>query len=141
MRIREYFTSVKQQLEEYNDFLQSRLTEANGEVSNREQEIASLRREGTDQTARIDQLTRERDEIRTAAARLDNQLTQLRAKYDSADIIEFKFPKVDQAAQQSLSHQQKAFETLWLTDTMTSQPGISFRGTCRCRDRWRTTLR
>jgi predicted nuclease with TOPRIM domain len=95
MRIREYFVSVKEQLEEYNDLLQGQLDKAKNEVAAREAEIATLRAEGTQQTSRIQRLQRELEDISKASSQLENQLSVLRKKYESEDVIVFTLPKID----------------------------------------------
>lgn len=74
MKIREYFVSVKQQLEEYNDTLKQSLNAAQGEIQPRDQIIVSLRAAGDQSSAALQAIERERDELREAARRLEEQL-------------------------------------------------------------------
>jgi predicted RNase H-like nuclease (RuvC/YqgF family) len=61
MRIREYFLSVKQQLEEYNERLQEQLKTSQAALAQREQQIATFRAEGDQRASDVARLERERD--------------------------------------------------------------------------------
>jgi DNA repair exonuclease SbcCD ATPase subunit len=87
MRIREYFLSVKEQLEEYNAVLQEQLKSAKREIGQKEAAIGALRDQGSEQGAQIAALEHERDAIKQATALLEKQLVELRAKYESQDVL------------------------------------------------------
>lgn len=72
MKIREYFLSVKQQLEEYNDNLWRDLQVARQEIQDREVEICELKNVGTEKQVDLLRLEKERDELRAATASLEN---------------------------------------------------------------------
>ena len=112
MRIREYFISVKQQLEEYNDHLQEQLRTARVEIGSKDQQIDRLNQDGTKQTAEIVRLEREREEIKTAADNLEGQLQELRATYESKDVIMFRIPKLDPKLFVNLQESTKSLQSL-----------------------------
>src|SRR5688572_12443811 len=65
MKLKEYFVSVKQQLEEYNDKLQQDLTAKNEEISN-------LLRSGQNHVAEFDRLVKEKGKLETKISNLEN---------------------------------------------------------------------
>jgi hypothetical protein len=75
MKIREYFTSVRQQLEEYNDALKLDLENAQAEIADKHQQIVELQKIGGDQADKIQGLEVEKHKIEEAAKRLQSGLS------------------------------------------------------------------
>lgn len=80
LKLREYFQSVKEQLEEYNDNLHEKLEEARREVKRRNDEISKLKEKGTRQESDLIALEEERDEILSNSEKLRKQIDQLEVK-------------------------------------------------------------
>ncbi len=95
MKIREYFLSVREQLEEYNNLLQSQLKDANEEIARRDDEISNLKQEGTQKVTEIVKLEQERKQIADAATKLEQQLATMRQKYESEEVITIRMPRFD----------------------------------------------
>lgn len=98
MKIREYFLSVRQQIEEYNDFLKNQLNDASKEIEKKSEEIEKLKSEGTQKTEAIMKLEEDRQEIAQAAASLETQIDTLRKKYESDDVVLMRMPRIDVSA-------------------------------------------
>ncbi|HYX72194.1 MAG TPA: hypothetical protein VE732_05445 [Nitrososphaera sp.] len=97
MKLREYFLSVKEQLEEYNDKLQEELKTAYVEIEKKDSEISHLiRTYGAflGGPAPADSIQRARAEI--AVQSLEEQKEQLRMK---ADLLKQKLQKQDEQRQ------------------------------------------
>jgi hypothetical protein len=97
MKIREYFLSVRQQIEEYNDLLKGELEEANREIEKKNDEIALLQTMDTQKTKDIQELEEERDRISSAASSLEIEIENLWDKYESDDVIVWKMPGIDKS--------------------------------------------
>jgi chromosome segregation ATPase len=95
MKVREYFLSVREQMEEYNDLLKNQLDEAQKELNKKQEEIENLKQEGDKTAGEIEKLEAERQSIADAAKTLEDQLSTLRKKYESQDAIIFRIPKID----------------------------------------------
>jgi chromosome segregation ATPase len=95
MKVREYFVSVREQLEEYNDLLQSQLDEAHEELAKKDTQIAKLRTEGARKAGEIEKLEAERHRIAEAAASLEKHLNSMRERYESGDVTVWQMPKLD----------------------------------------------
>lgn len=109
MKIREYFLSVRQQLEEYNDALNGELDEARKEIAEKNAAIKKLESEGAQKSNEVIKLECERDKIENAAKNLESQLVSLKEKYESKDVIVMKLPKVDTEA---LNNMVKNYQNL-----------------------------
>jgi chromosome segregation ATPase len=88
MKIREYFLSVREQMEEYNSLLKKQLDDANKELGNKKKEIDTLRQEGEISAGEIEKLEVERENIASVAKALEEQISVLRKKYES-DVFNF----------------------------------------------------
>ncbi len=75
MKIREYFLSVQDQLNEYNDFLKTRLDEANSVIIQRDNEIEILRLDSSQKSVEFQAIVQDREQIAATAADLQAQLT------------------------------------------------------------------
>ena len=75
MKLREYFLSVRTQLEEYNDLLTKQLAEAHADIKNREQQIASLK--NGNEKELLELLVFESDKVKDRAVALEAKLTSL----------------------------------------------------------------
>ena len=95
MKIREYFLSVREQMEEYNTLLQAQLEAAHKELSLRKIEIAELLEKGEKSASEIEKLDKERQSIAEAAATLENQLSELQQKFENQKEILVRMPKID----------------------------------------------
>lgn len=61
IKIREYFLSVREQLEEYNDSLRAELDEAKKEIESKEIQLTALHSDGSKKQAEINRLVNERE--------------------------------------------------------------------------------
>ena len=95
MRIREYFISVRQQLEEYNDLLQRQLDEAAQEIERKNKQIMELAAVGDAQAGEIERLQIKRRDIEAAAARLQIERDSLAEMYESPDAVVIRLPRID----------------------------------------------
>ena len=66
-KLREYYVSMKQQLEEYNEMLQTKLSHARSEADTKTEQIESLQRKGEVQSSLLSSLQRKRDELQREA--------------------------------------------------------------------------
>jgi len=83
MKIREYFLSVKGQLEEYNTLLQQQLEETRLELSSRDVRIQDLTRTEVEQRDEISRNVSEKRELEVRLAYLDRQASVLAPVYDN----------------------------------------------------------
>jgi len=107
MKIREYFLSMREQLEEYNGLLQKQLGEARLEVERKNTEILTLQAPGSQHTAAIVALTAERDQIRERADQLEKQLMTLEQIPERTDTDQQHAPELLEEVSQTsaeLSH-------------------------------------
>ena len=74
MKIREYFLSVREQMEEYNNLLKSQLDDAHKQLENKTAEVESLKKEGEKSAAEIKKIEDERKQIVEAASNLKQHL-------------------------------------------------------------------
>ncbi|MDO9371513.1 MAG: hypothetical protein Q7U07_02825 [Gammaproteobacteria bacterium] len=122
MKIREYFLSVRQQLEEYNDALNGELDEARKEIEGKNAEIKKLQSEGAQKSNEVAKLVSERDKIESAAKNLETQLSGLKEKHERKDVLVMKLQKFDTEAlnnmisnyqnlRNSLAHSSLAIDT------------------------------
>jgi chromosome segregation ATPase len=70
MKIREYFISMKERLEEFNDSLKRQLLEAARLIAQKQEEIHTLQATGTSQKAKIEKLEREKTVLEQRTAEL-----------------------------------------------------------------------
>src|SRR5688572_19856825 len=77
MKIREYFVSVKTQLEEYNEALKAQLSEAKTEIAERTSEIGTLKAEGGRRVEEIARLELERSNLESTSRELTKRLGAL----------------------------------------------------------------
>ncbi|HYK09783.1 MAG TPA: hypothetical protein VEV39_03200 [Gemmatimonadales bacterium] len=110
MKIREYFLSVTQQLEEYNGVLNRQLDEARREAKVKEADIERLKGEGDKRRAEVVRLEGEKKALEAAADKMEGQLGELRAKYESDDVIIWRVPKYDEALFTGLAESSKRLE-------------------------------
>jgi DNA repair exonuclease SbcCD ATPase subunit len=88
MKIREYFLSVRQQLEEYNNALQDELNRAKTEIAQRNQELTRLEGLGAEKAAEVQQLKQERDRLREVSGNLEKEVTKVRSRDERAVLID-----------------------------------------------------
>lgn len=93
MKIREYFLSVREQLEEYVEILQEDLRAARREVSKKEEQIGRLQNEGESHQAEVEDLRRDKERIEAASAHLQTQLRELRIRSGQVGTPIFKAPR------------------------------------------------
>ena len=98
MKVREYFLSVRQQIEEYNDLLKSQLEDAKQNIENKNTEIDNLMTEGSQKTQEIKQLVQERNQISEMVAPMQAEITKMRQKYESEDVIIYRLPRIDMSS-------------------------------------------
>lgn len=109
MRVREYFLSVKEQLEEYNDALRRQLEQAAALIRQKDREIELLRARGHEASAVPIEFRRE--ELIRLVEVLRAQLQQLAGKHESASEVVVqvlsRFPHIDRdlAAQISATNE------------------------------------
>jgi DNA repair exonuclease SbcCD ATPase subunit len=73
MKLREYFVSVKEQLEEYNNTLHEQLKEAKIDLQRADEQVKLLTTQGEATSGELARLQLERDELRTVVASLETQ--------------------------------------------------------------------
>lgn len=95
MKIREYFLSVREQMEEYNNLLKDQLDGAHKQLENKTTEIERLKQEGEKSAAEVEKIEDERQRIAEAATKLEQQLSNLKSKYESDDVVVMRMPKID----------------------------------------------
>lgn len=95
MKIREYFLSVREQMEEYNNLLKNQLDDAHEQLESRTNEIEKLKQDGEKSAAEIKMIEDERQRIAEAATNLEHQLISLKNKYESDDVVVMRMPKID----------------------------------------------
>ena len=95
MKIREYFLSVREQMEEYNNLLKKELDEAHKELSTKSEEIHNLKQEGEKNISEIEKLEEERQRIAEAVSTLEDQLKELQQRSDNQKEILIRMPKID----------------------------------------------
>lgn len=95
MKIREYFLSVREQMEEYNNLLKDQLDDAHKQLENKTTEIEKLKQEGEKSAAEVKKIEDERQRIAEAATNLEQQLSNLKGKYESDDVVVMRMPKID----------------------------------------------
>ena len=95
MKLREYFTSVKIQLEEYNNLLQSQLSDAKMAINEKDEEINNLTSQGEKRVEELAKLETEKMELIKKTNNLDEQLNDLKERYEGEDVITYRFPKID----------------------------------------------
>lgn len=95
MKIREYFLSVREQMEEYNTVLKNQLDEAHNELEIKEKEMEELKQKGEKSASEIEKLEKERQSIAEAASALECQLTELQRKFESQKELFIQMPKID----------------------------------------------
>ena len=79
MKLREYYLSIKQQLEEYIEALHQQLAGAKAEIEAKNAAIATLRTQGTMQSQHLQGLERDRDALQQKTSALEHQLKQIEA--------------------------------------------------------------
>ena len=84
MKIREYFLSVRTQLEEYNESLQTELSQARKQIEEKQQEIKSLRAE--DNNYKMAELQSRRKELLVKFELLRSELEQVSKLTDSVEV-------------------------------------------------------
>jgi chromosome segregation ATPase len=88
MKIREYFMSVKEQLEEYIDELNTKINELNGELLNKDGLIAELRESESENVEMIERLSHERNEMAELILGFESDLaTVINVNTTSGEII------------------------------------------------------
>lgn len=85
MKLREYFLSVKEQLEEYIGTLQARLHQATEKIRQEDGEIEQLTAEGGAKSREITALRREKDDILTKQQALGAEVQRLRRLTEGVD--------------------------------------------------------
>ena len=108
MKLREYFLSVKEQLEEYNTTLNSQIEEANKEIMTKAAQIAELGKTGSTQSEQIARLEGEKEEITKKTDNLQKQLDELKKRRQTGNIPEhfIQMPDLKELHQLALSSQQ-----------------------------------
>lgn len=85
MKLREYFESVKTQLEEYNDMLQQRVEEKKKELEQRDIQINELSTERNKESNSYQLLLRERDSLNNSVKGLELEIFNLRKATANVD--------------------------------------------------------
>ena len=91
MKIREYFLSVRKQLEEYNELLNKELEEARKEIEDKNIEIEHLKSEDVNKSDEVINVEKKRDLIQKTANSLENQLGTLREQFKDKSVRDWKF--------------------------------------------------
>jgi hypothetical protein len=102
MKIREYFLSVREQMEEYNALLKYQLDEAHNELEIKKVEIEELKQKGEKSASEIEKIEKERQRIASAATTLENQLTELQRKFENQKELFIQMPKIDVTLYESI---------------------------------------
>lgn len=87
MKVREYFSSVKTQLEEFIDKLQQDLQEARAEIERKGIQIEQLHTEGQAQAEKVKQLESERAKLEAITTELETQSNRVLAEIKVGDIL------------------------------------------------------
>lgn len=95
MKIREYFLSVRTQMEEYSETLKSQLRSAQEEIAQRDIQIEKLKTEGEEKSAEVKELESERQQIKDRTEALELQVRQLQEDYERKDELIIRIPKLD----------------------------------------------
>lgn len=104
MKIREYFLSVRMQLEEYNNELQKQLERATVEIESKNRHIEELiSRQGEEWPDMIIQLQEERDEIKKTAENLEKQVAKFEEQYGYGETVPMKWPSINLKALADIS--------------------------------------
>jgi DNA repair exonuclease SbcCD ATPase subunit len=91
MTIREYFVSVKAQLEEYIAVLKGQRDEAHGKLGGLQKEIEAVQATAAGRQDQIQKLLDERETLRHVTATLSQRVDQLQAKREENDQVLFKY--------------------------------------------------
>lgn len=94
MKIREYFKSVKEQLEEYNGYLQKQVDEAKTEIVRKNEEISKLESTGNQKEDELERLRAERDKIESLSKSLEQEVQNLRQEYEGDNAMTIKMPRI-----------------------------------------------
>ncbi len=86
MKLREYFLSVREQLEEYNDKLHAELEEARKEIKKKQNEIELLQSGHIKREDEIEKLNKEKRELERSANELREKLNSIERKIKNKDI-------------------------------------------------------
>jgi hypothetical protein len=101
MKIREYFLSVREQLEEYNETLKKDLEKAHIEIRFRDTKLNELRKIGGDQAERMQILEEERDRLKQATEKLEISLAEYKEGFSKAE---------EEASKDTIFDQPKIFQ-------------------------------
>jgi len=98
MKIREYFVSVKAQLEEYNEFLGSQLIDAKKAIEEKKSKIIELEKFGSSANEEKLQLEKQVAELEMKMKELTEATKQYQEKAKQEKSIELKIPDIDISA-------------------------------------------
>lgn len=88
MKLREYFVSVKEQLEEYNDSLYKQLKAAKDDLQQADEHIKSLTTQGQIASSEIEKLQVERSELRAMINSLESQQQNIQDQQQKLEVKE-----------------------------------------------------
>jgi hypothetical protein len=126
IKLREYFLSVKQQLEEYNDILKHQLEAARVEIIEKEDKIIELQKSSENQNTEIEKVRIKKELIETYSLKLENKLKELRDKYESENFMVINIPRIDTSLLEEVyKSSEKLSETL--THSISSKTVLDFR--------------
>ena len=74
-------------MEEYNSYLKDQVDEAHKQLENKTIEIERLKQEGEKTAVEVKKKEDERQRIAEAADNLERQLSEIKAKYESVDVV------------------------------------------------------
>lgn len=101
MKIQEYFHSVKEQLEEYNDALQLKLEKAKSQIEEKSQKLEKLQKNDKRKKTEIETIEKEKGQLEKQVAELEEDLIKLRKNEEEFNTI--RIPKIDVSALTSVS--------------------------------------
>lgn len=101
MKIQEYFHSVKEQLEEYNDALQLKLEKAKSQIEEKSQELEKLQKNDKKKTTEIESIEKEKSKLENQVVELEEDLIKLRRNEEEFNTI--RIPKIDVSALANVS--------------------------------------
>lgn len=95
MKIREYFVSVKEQLEEYNNELKSKLEAASEEIEKKSAAIKALESDGSHKQNELVKLREERDRLIEQTQTMKSQLPDAKLPIYLEQLADIKIPQFD----------------------------------------------
>jgi chromosome segregation ATPase len=87
MKLRDYFVSMREQMEEYNNVLTKELQNAQAVIEKKDLEISGLRAEGQASQVEIESLATERDDLEAAVTSLRGRLHEIQETREALTLL------------------------------------------------------